>query len=101
MGRRSSSSKELGHELGWKGVSGPATAQQWEDQKRPVEHQSQQQQWRVWQEGEGEAEDDERQEQTRGGARERRIDVEWEGGQLFLVIRRVVASEFFIDLVNK
>ena len=109
------SNGELGRGLGWEGVRGRAAVQQWEWNHRRQQRQKKRRERREgrggeeegWegQEEEEEEEEYQQQEETRGWRRtrrsERRIDVEWDGGQLFLVVRRVVASEFLVNLVNR
>lgn len=110
-------SEELERGLGWEGVRGRAAVQQWEWNHRRQQRQKKRREERRWQdrrgeeweweadgeewEGESQEEEERQQQERRGGRRERRVDVEWEGGQLFLVVRRVVASEFLVNLVNR
>lgn len=84
---------ELGTGLGWEGVRGRVAVQQWE--------------WHHQQQSRQEHEQDLRQrtthqrQQTGSPNMDRRVNIEWEGGQMFLVIRRPIASKWLIDLVNR
>lgn len=79
----------LGAGLGWEAVRGRVAVREWEWQR-------QQQQQGQQQEPPPSVPPTERKRK-----REPRVAVEWEAGQMFLVIRRPVASEWLINLVNR
>ena len=81
---------ELGTGLGWEGV-----------RRRVAMHHQQ----RSRQEGEEEGlqlQHEQNEQYQRGTKKmERRVTVEWESGQMFMVIRRPIVAEWVIDLVNR
>lgn len=89
---------ELGTGLGWEVVRGRVAVQQWEWHHQQQSRQEHEQDLR---------EQDLRQrtthqrQQTGSPDMDRRVNVEWEGGQMFLVIRRPIASKWLIDIVNR
>lgn len=93
---------EPGQGLGWGGVRGRVAVQQWEwQQEKRRQQQQQERQPQPPSPRPPSRRQQQQQQRHRQYTRERRVIVEWEAGQLFLVIRRPIASEWVINLINR
>lgn len=97
--------------LGWEGVRGRVAVQEWESKRRKNRRNEQDREAQEKSDG-GQARQpireqkhsQEQQQQGRDeavGRTQRRVTVEWEGGQMFVVLRRPIVSKWVINLVNR